>query len=84
MSRDSNLVKLYPRIAELKVRVYRNPMHHVKRKELTSALGDKQAKFNKLFGIQTCFVEGPDAHDVEAVLERMASGKLVGSQLHWD
>ena len=41
-------------------------------------------RFAELFGIQTQVMDGPFAHDVEAVLERMASGKLKGTQLLWD
>lgn len=45
-------------------------------------------KFDEWFGVQTCphLKEGAAlyAWDVEAVLERMASGKLIGTQLFWD
>ncbi len=37
-------------------------------------------KFNKFYGCQTQFGEGPFAHDVEAVLERMVTGKKIGTQ----
>ena len=45
---------------------------------------DKQ--FSEMFGIQTCLVDGPYAWDVEAVLERIASGRLTGTQhpMGWD
>lgn len=47
-----------------------------------------QKKFNKLFGVQTGIVIGGEpamwASDCEAVLERMATGKLTSSQLFWD
>ena len=44
----------------------------------------KAEQFNRLFGVQTCPVGGMYAWDVEAVLERMTSGKLTGTQLDWD
>jgi hypothetical protein len=44
--------------------------------------------FDELFGVQTCPVtdEGPGLYpwDTEAVLERMLSGRLTGTQLVWD
>jgi hypothetical protein len=41
-------------------------------------------KFNTMFGVQTCAVEGLYPHDVEAVLERMVSGRITGTQAFWD
>lgn len=41
-------------------------------------------KFSELFGCQTCGSNGMYPWDVEAVLERMMSGKLTGTQLLWD
>lgn len=41
-------------------------------------------KFHDWFGIQTCHVKGPYPWDVEAVLHRMKTGKLTGTQLLWD
>jgi hypothetical protein len=38
----------------------------------------------ELFGVQTQILQGPYAWDVEAVLERMMSGKLTGTQLFMD
>ena len=53
--------------------------------DLESALSDKEySVFLRLFGVQTCSEGGPYAWDVEAVLERMDSGKRTGSQLIWD
>jgi hypothetical protein len=40
--------------------------------------------FGKLFGVQTCQLNGVYPWDAEAVLEVMMSGRLTGSQLHWD
>lgn len=77
-------MKEYPRIAELGVTVHREPVAHVKNEELNKALGDRKKEFGRLFGIQTCLIDGPYAWDVEAVLERMASGKLTGTQLEPD
>lgn len=41
--------------------------------------------YHKMFGDgQTCTLQGPYPWDVEAVLVRMKTGKLTGSQLEWD
>ena len=42
------------------------------------------ARFHELYGVQTCHEEGLYPHDVEAVLERMESGRCTGSQALWD
>lgn len=71
----------YPRIKELGVTVHQEPVRHVKWNELKNALGDRKDLFSELFGVgQTCLIDGPYAWDVEAVLERMASGRLTGTQ----
>lgn len=41
-------------------------------------------RFNHLFGVQTVPESGAYPWDVEAVLERMASGKRTGTQLIFD
>lgn len=41
-------------------------------------------QFDRHFGCQTCSANGAYPWDVESVLERMVSGKLTGTQLHWD
>jgi hypothetical protein len=74
----------YPRIASLGI-----PIHggSVKGTELREGLKRNHLsveKFSKLYGVQTCSGVGPYAHDVEAVLERMMSGTLTGTQLFWD
>jgi hypothetical protein len=77
----------YPRTQELGVEVYFDQdLAYVKWKELRRVLRKKgiARKFNKYFGIQTCYADGPYAHDVEAVLERIKSGILTGSQKDWD
>lgn len=74
----------YPRIKEFGLTVHPDPVPHVKHEELDKALGDRRKEFGKLFGIQTCLAEGPYASDVEAVLERMATGRLTGTQLFMD
>ena len=65
--------------------------YFVKRKDLDAGLKKANLdaeKFSKLFGSQTCPVidSKPCLYpwDVEAVLERMISGKLTGSQKDWD
>lgn len=78
----------YPRIKALGLEVHKDPIAHLKRKELHIALQEQgeifMERFHDLFGIQTCYIEGPYPWDVEAVLERMASGKLTASQKDWD
>ena len=70
----------YKRIKELGVEVHKTPVAHVLWADLRAALGDRYDAFADLFGYQTCLMEGPYAWDVEAVLERMASGRLTGTQ----
>jgi hypothetical protein len=53
-------------------------------KKTGKKIGSHVKQFSKLFGCQTMSGVGPYAHDVEAVLERMLSGKLTGTQLFWD
>lgn len=77
------LSKLYPRIHRLQCAVARDPVDHVKWKDLNTALKKAKImkKFNELFGIQTCLIDGPYAWDVEAVLVRIYDKKLTGTQL---
>jgi len=77
----------YPRILELGLEVKTDhALDYVKWYDLKKALRKHKItkKFGEYFGIQTCFEHGPYAHDVEAVLERIFSGKLIGTQKDWD
>jgi hypothetical protein len=78
----------YPRIQALGLTIHQTEhgASYIDREELRVALKTPQANevFGEWFGIQTCIMEGLYPHDVEAVLERMASGELTGTQLHWD
>jgi len=81
----------YPRLKEIGVKVYLEPIAHVKTVELNEGLnrtGLSIDKFNQFFGCQTCpVVDGVGETypwDVESVLERMMSGRLSGTQLFWD
>jgi len=53
-----------------------------------AAANMSQDVFDEMFGIQTCpIMDGEPcmwASDAEAVLERMLSGHLTGTQLIWD
>lgn len=76
----------YPRLKKLGV-----PIHDVEGypvvpwESLASKLSAEEHKrFSKLFGVQTCVQSGCFAYDAEAVLERMATGRLTGTQLDWD
>ncbi len=81
---SDNSQEKYPRIKQLGVTVHTEPLSHVKRDELKAALGKFADTFYELFGCQTCLMDGPYAWDVEAVLERMASGRVTGTQLFPD
>jgi len=81
----------YPRLKELGVRIIDTGdggmPSHVIWDEVYAALDKHKLDwedFHKLFGCQTCCSGGPYPYDVEAVLERMMSGKLTGTQKHWD
>ena len=59
----------------------------VSRKELRDALVKNNVdlqKFSEYFGVQTAPLDGYFALDVESVLERMFSGKLIGTQAEMD
>jgi hypothetical protein len=78
---------LYPRIDSIGLVVHEEPVAHVKRLELKDALvraGIDLPRFYDLFGVQTCYIEGPYPWDVESVLERLKSGRLTGTQAVWD
>lgn len=83
-----NKKKEYPRIAELGLTIvtkFPDSIPGIDAKELSEKLGKKKTKiFSNLFGCQTIGENGMYVYDVEAVLERMASGKLIGTQENWD
>lgn len=80
----------YPRIYELGIPIHeysaKKDLHVIYWKELNKILKPlKMVKvFSKVFGVQTCSDEGAYPWDVEAVLERIISGRLTGTQLFWD
>lgn len=45
---------------------------------------EQKDRFSELMTGQTCSENGAYPWDVEAVLERMNSGRLTGTQLYWD
>lgn len=66
----------YPRIAALGLAVIADPMPHVRSEDLAAALGyDRWTIFTDLFGIQTQYIGGPYADDVERVLGLMGRDK---------
>lgn len=77
----------YPRLGQIGCEIKQEPCAHVPWTELDEKLGlaglDRE-RFGDLFGIQTVSAHGPYPWDVEAVLERMMSGKVTGTQKHWD
>jgi hypothetical protein len=77
----------YPRCEQIGVVIFQEPIPHISRSDLQKCLdkaGLDQDKYGELYGIQTQYVSGPYPWDVEAVLERMMSGKLTGTQLLMD
>ena len=84
----------YPRCHQLYIPVWtpkKTTLNFVPRRALHERLDeiDKDhpgfhEAYGQFFGIQTCGSGGPYAHDVEAVLERLVSGNLTGTQLIWD
>jgi hypothetical protein len=82
------MINEYPHIKKLGLKIIMdcpNSIPRINGKELDRKLGKEKSKiFSKLFGCQTCGANGMYVYDVEAVLERMDSGKLVGTQLFWD
>lgn len=53
--------------------------------EVQKKQGKKFANtFGEMFGVQTMSIKGAYPWDVEAVLVRMATGRLTGTQLLWD
>jgi hypothetical protein len=77
----------YPRLHQIGCNVKHEPCAHVPWTELDAALdeaGLDRERFDDLFRVQTCDLSGPYPWDVEAVLERMMSGQLTGTQKYWD
>lgn len=82
----------YPRISELKIKIYNEPVDHVIGEDIDAALlrvNLSTKQFDDYFGVQTCLLRddgkrGLYSWDVESVLERMLSGKLTGTQKDWD
>lgn len=79
----------YPRIFQLGVEIsFDNGapagVNHDKLHEALVKHGLDTRQFSELFGIQTCGPNGAYPWDVEAVLERMMSGKKTGTQLIFD
>ena len=75
--------EVYPRITSLGIPINSGCVRWDDVTPQLNKLGIRE-KFGKLFGIQTQTIYGPFASDVEAVLERIMSGRLTGSQLFWD
>ncbi len=83
----SDLIKLYPRCHALGICLLnvKNVGFVVPDSEMERVLEPKQRKiFDDYYGVQTRISEGMYAWDVEAVLERMTSKRLTGTQLLWD
>lgn len=85
------LKKSYPRIHEIGLEVYTDQIQHIRSDDLEPALakaGLSREKFSEYFGCQTCPLiekDGKNWHglypwDVEPVLERLISKRIVGNQ----
>ena len=89
----------YPRLTEIGVKIVETSSFiYIDTNELREKFAEKAPnpvvakalgqQFSELFGVQTCpvvpGVRAVYAWDAEAVIERMISGKLTGTQLLWD
>lgn len=87
---SKKLNEIYPRIYELGLVVIREPVDYIPSKKINKILRKLclTKKFSDYYGIQTgLLIDGEIgfyAWDVEAVLERIFSGKLIGTQKFWD
>jgi hypothetical protein len=74
----------FPRCEQIGATIILEPISHIPRANLRECLnraGIDEEIYADLYGIQTQCAYGPYPWDVEAVLERMMSGKLTGTQL---
>lgn len=80
--------ELYPRIKQLGLTIITTESRAIPGidfKELKEKLTKQQLElFGEYFGCQTCGVNGMYAYDCEAVLERIFSKRLIGTQLFFD
>ena len=78
----------YPQIKKLGLTIITkcpNSIPGISFEEIKEKLGDEKFKtFSELYGCQTCGMNGPYVYDIEAVLERMFSGRLTGTQAWMD
>jgi len=79
----------YPRLKQLEIPVHETShgYKYVKWEDINRQIkeaGLDGQRFGDLFGCQTQIMEGAYPYDVEAVLERMMSGKLTGTQAVMD
>jgi hypothetical protein len=76
----------YKWINKLGIKLNNDDVNSVNRESLQQALKDNgiEDKFSDYFGIQTISINGPYAHDVEAVFVRIFENKRTGTQLIWD
>lgn len=71
------LSEMYPHLHKLGIKIYNDPIPHVRQEDVNKVLTPKQKiKFDNLFGAQTCTLlsdgmVGLYPYDVEAVFMRM-------------
>jgi hypothetical protein len=90
---EEDIKASWPRIAAMGLPVHRTAggtafvprdvLHHVLDVKDEEIPGFRK-RYGDMFGVQTMCYGGPYPWDVEAVLERMLSGKLTDTQLLWD
>jgi hypothetical protein len=81
----------YPNITKLGIKIYNEPYPHCKFDEIHTVLKRNKLNcklFSKYYGSQTCIVvDGkgcPYPWDIDPIIERLLTGKIVGSQKYWD
>jgi hypothetical protein len=87
LKKQRELAERYPILAELDIPITLEPVLHIKFKDLKDGLKRNKINtklFNKYFGVQTMFEQGPYPWDVSDVLIRILENKLVGTQLFPD
>lgn len=89
--KKSPSVDPYPQIKKLGLNItVKSGIDCISSKEIDRVFNEAdRKKFSEYFGVQTCILLDDGAvglycWDVEAVLERMNSGKLIGTQKYWD
>jgi hypothetical protein len=92
MKTKKQIKEKYPRIKEFGLKIHKDKgIPYINNKELAVVLKKNkiQKLFSEYFGVQSCLLldngeHGLYVYDVNSVLERIATGKLISTQLNWD